>query len=811
MEKRRNFLIFFFSFAVVLFSICVLFLAACADRSFLSGGDNMQQGAPDGNDNTQQGASGGDGPTSGNTQEIEVRSVSFGKTSLSMRVGEEIVLVVTIEPNNATDKSIEWSNTNPSVVSADGGRIIALSEGETVITAKTKNGKQATCRINVIGPEASFIVLNQTELELEAGDEVNLTATVYPENAADKSITWATSDAAVAAVSEGKITAEGEGTATITASTKNGKKAVCTVKVIDAHGLVFKECPGGYTVVGYTGGSSSVIVPETWKGKPVVAIGQEQDDLYFPKDAGFYQCENVTSVTLPDTITVIYPLAFAFSGITEIELPSVIQLYNLVFYRCDHLQSLTMWAVDNQYRGLFGPPSKSLKQVILREGSVLGDNAFANFTALEEVVLPEGLKEIGQSAFEGCSALKSINIPDSTETIGDSAFSGCAALTKLTVPESVTSIGKAAFKDCDSLEELTLPFVQKDAPFHQYYFDITASEQIYTYYGTGDSSLEPDEVKTYHVMGHVFGIPVNGTDWYYSKSSITENGITYRYSGEPINVITWDGRYEITVGVSWEVPQSWSAKFYYEEEIVLPLKKLIVTNQEISAEDAVFEKCGFEIIVLKDQAEVVSLEISGENTAALDEFSLNAYELKVGYRDGTTATVPMKEEYLTESDRKLLQTAGTHTVTVSYGGSQTLWTITLTDDKEQSEGLEVQGGYIVGIGSCKDSELVLNMPVAERAFVGCETIEKVTFGEGVTSIGRQAFGDSGVGCDRLTEAVFLSSVPPEIASDVFGSTWNHAAGFIVYVPEGSMEAYCSVEDIYWQQYLVQAGRIREMI
>lgn len=799
MEKRRTFLIFFFSFAVVLFSICVLFFAACADRSFLSGGDNMQQGA-----------SGGDGPTSGNTQEIEVRSISFGKTALSMRIGEESTLVVTIEPGNATDKRIEWSNTDPSVVSADGGRITALSEGEAVITAKTKNGRQATCRINVSGAEASFIVLNQTELELEAGEEVNLTATVYPENAADKSISWATSDAAVAAVSEGKVTAEGEGTATITASTKNGKKAVCTVTVIDSHGLVFEECAGGYAVVGYTGDSPSVTVPETWKGKPVISIGMQANNPYYPNYDGFYRCTNVTSVTLPDTIEAIYSYAFAFTGITEIEIPSNAELYTLAFYRCDRLQSLTVFAVNDEYRKMFGAPSESLKRVILTEGSVLGDNAFANFTALEEVVLPDGLKEIGQSAFEGCSALESINIPDSTETIGDSAFSGCVSLTKLTVPESVTSIGKAAFKNCDSLEELTLPFVQKDSPFHQYYFDVTATEQIYTYYGTGDSSLEPDEVKTYHVMGHVFGIPVNGTDWYYGKSSITENGITYRYSGEPVDVITWDGRYEITVGVSWKVPQSWSAKFYYEEEIVLPLKKLIVTNQDISAEDAVFEKCGFEIVI-RDRAEIVSLEISGKSVAALDEFSLSDYELKIGYRDGTTAAVPMKEEYLTESDRKLLQTAGTHTVTVSYGGSQTLWTLTLTDGIRQSEGLEVQGGYIVGIGSCKDSELILNMPVAERAFVGCDTIEKVTFGEGVTSIGYQAFGDSGVGCDRLTEAVFLSAVPPEIASDVFGSTWNHAAGFTVYVPQGSLAAYRAVEDTYWQQYLVQEDRIREMV
>ena len=128
----------------------------------------------------------------------------------------------------------------------------------------------------------------------------------------------------------------------------------------------------------------------------------------------------------------------------------------------------------------------------------------------------------------------------------------------------------------------------------------------------------------------------------------------------------------------------------------------------------------------------------------------------------------------------------------------------------QSEGLSIKNGMIVGIGSCTDTELVLDMPVAEGAFIGCHTITKVTFGPGVTSIGDQAFGNSGTGCDKLTEVVFLSPVPPEIGRDVFGSTWNHVAGFTVYVPTGSLAAYEAVDDTYWQEYLVYEGKIKEM-
>ena len=104
----------------------------------------------------------------------------------------------------------------------------------------------------------------------------------------------------------------------------------------------------------------------------------------------------------------------------------------------------------------------------------------------------------------------------------------------------------------------------------------------------------------------------------------------------------------------------------------------------------------------------------------------------------------------------------------------------------------------------------MNLPIAERAFMDCDTITKVIIGTGVTSIGDQAFGDSGIGCDNLTEVIFLSPVPTGIGSDIFGSTWNHAKDFDVYVPQGSLEAYLAVDDPYWQQYLVEADKIHEI-
>lgn len=82
-------------------------------------------------------------------------------------------------------------------------------------------------------PGATSVSLSKTSLTLDKGKTITLTATVQPGTVYDKSVTWTSSDAKIASVSNGKITAKSGGTATITAKTSNGKTAKCTVKVND--------------------------------------------------------------------------------------------------------------------------------------------------------------------------------------------------------------------------------------------------------------------------------------------------------------------------------------------------------------------------------------------------------------------------------------------------------------------------------------------------------------------------------------------------------------------------------------------------
>ncbi len=163
-----------------------------------------------------------------------VASVSLDKNTLELAEGEFATLVATVLPENANEKSVTWSSSDEAVAKVDQtGKVTAVKKGTATITVTTTDGgKTASCTVTVIAKVAS-VSLDKNEMELTEGESATLTATVLPENANDKSVTWSSSDEAVATVDQtGKVTAVKKGTATITVTTNDGgKTATCAVTV----------------------------------------------------------------------------------------------------------------------------------------------------------------------------------------------------------------------------------------------------------------------------------------------------------------------------------------------------------------------------------------------------------------------------------------------------------------------------------------------------------------------------------------------------------------------------------------------------
>ena len=142
-------------------------------------------------------------------------------------------LDVTIKPEDATNKKIQWSSSNSKVAMVDdNGLITGLSSGKAIISARSSNGLVKNCEVFVERKEVISITLNYTLYNLKLGETVDLDVTFDPVDASIRDILWQTKDSYVATVdASGVVTAKDYGKTVITATTKNGKSATCIINV----------------------------------------------------------------------------------------------------------------------------------------------------------------------------------------------------------------------------------------------------------------------------------------------------------------------------------------------------------------------------------------------------------------------------------------------------------------------------------------------------------------------------------------------------------------------------------------------------
>ncbi len=163
---------------------------------------------------------------------VPVTSVTLNQSVYTLAIGASYTLIPTVLPANATDRQVKWSSSNEKTVTvSDRGVIQAIAEGTSTIKAEA-GGKSATCAVTVEKTIVAVteVTLDRTSLTLKVNETFTLGATVAPENATDKAVKWTTSNSGVVRVSNGTVTAVGEGTAKITAAA-GGKSASCTVTV----------------------------------------------------------------------------------------------------------------------------------------------------------------------------------------------------------------------------------------------------------------------------------------------------------------------------------------------------------------------------------------------------------------------------------------------------------------------------------------------------------------------------------------------------------------------------------------------------
>ena len=158
---------------------------------------------------------------------VPVTAVLISPETASLEIGQAVNLGVEVQPVDATDKTVSWSSTEPSIATVNqNGRVIAVSEGIASITVQTNDGGYTASAVITVVPTAiavTGISLTPASLTLDEGDSATLNVLVSPANATDKSVLWSSSAPSIATVNQGgMVSAVAEGSATINVETADG-------------------------------------------------------------------------------------------------------------------------------------------------------------------------------------------------------------------------------------------------------------------------------------------------------------------------------------------------------------------------------------------------------------------------------------------------------------------------------------------------------------------------------------------------------------------------------------------------------------
>ena len=202
------------------------------------------------------------------SKEEDNYEITLDMSNAVLSIGETIQLSETITPDNYVS-DIEWSSSNESVATVNNGLVTAVNDGEATITAKLSNGNSASCYISVSTKviKVMLINLNVEQINIKENGTAQLSYTVLPSTATNKTVTWSSSNTSVATVDgNGKVTAKSAGAAIITAKSTNGVTAKASVIVSPLKSITFDKTKMELKV-NQTGKLTVTVVPASDKGK----------------------------------------------------------------------------------------------------------------------------------------------------------------------------------------------------------------------------------------------------------------------------------------------------------------------------------------------------------------------------------------------------------------------------------------------------------------------------------------------------------------------------------------------------------------
>lgn len=336
---------------------------------------------------------------------LKVSSIVLNSNDVQLHAGESYALSAAISPIEATDKSISWSSSDAGIVAVDAnGNIKAVKVGEATITATANDGSgvSAICHVAVVPTPVENLVLSYSGAPtLKSGETLSITATIEPDDATDKTVTWTSSNESVAAVSNGVVIAQSVGEAVITAKAGDVSRTVnITVVPTLIESIMFSNT-GVNLEVGQTHQMYAYIAPDSstnknlaWSSNNTSVMTVDGNGLITAVALGEAEVKATTtdgtnlSATCPIWVnpTVSQSVQIVYDGSTTLKVGDTAQLSALVLPGNATDKSVT-WQVQNA-NILNVTPDGLLTAVGLGTAWVSVTDAVGNFAFLDFVVEP---------------------------------------------------------------------------------------------------------------------------------------------------------------------------------------------------------------------------------------------------------------------------------------------------------------------------------------------------------------------------------------------------------------------------------------
>ncbi len=386
---------------------------------------------------------------------VKATAIELSDSKKALVVGTSFTITATVKPDDAYNRTVIWSSSNPSVATVDeNGNVTAIALGKAVITAESADGAKAECRIIVENENIFKYKLVPSQTGSESSYTVTITGYKKP----------LSGEITIPETIEGyEVTAIGR-------DAFRDCTEITSIVMPDSVTEI-----GSYAFSGCTS-LSKIILP---KGLKEIAVGI------------FCNCSALESISVPEGVTVIGDFAFTnCSDLKQVNLPS--GLITIGSYR--HSEGASFEGCS------------SLKEITIPDSVIMIENAsFSGCSSLKEITIPDSVKVIGYATFSECTNLESVTIGSGVEQLDVDAFFkysnapvSCRRLANIivspdnktyssvdgvlfnkdksellaypignkrssyTIPDGVTKIDQKAFYGCRYIETLTIPASVKE-------------------------------------------------------------------------------------------------------------------------------------------------------------------------------------------------------------------------------------------------------------------------------------------------------------------------------------------------------------